>query len=156
MCEAREKIDVVKKLIRMDAFRALAFVRDIANLGVLAEKLQYKGLSVSVLHSDSKKQEREKAMKAFRAGDSPLLLATDVAARGLDIKDLTHVINVDLPGDATQYVHRAGRTGRLGATSGTIINIVTTNEERSLQKYARELEIPLHKKVLYKGQMKDA
>ena len=84
--------------------------------------------------------EREKALRKLRSGKSPLLLATDVAARGLDIKGLTTVIHVDLAANNDQYVHRSGRTGRAGA-DGTVISIVTEREERELKKIARELNI---------------
>ncbi|MDC3412705.1 DEAD/DEAH box helicase [Aquibacillus sp. 3ASR75-11] len=157
VCEQRDKIDVLRKMIRTEELKALVFVKEIGNLSVLAEKLQYKGSCVGVLHSDTKKQDRENAIKGFRSGIYPILLATDVAARGLDISDLTHVINLDLPKDVTQYVHRAGRTGRLGsASAGTVISIVTPYEARLLAKYGRKLGIIILKKELHKGKLIDA
>jgi superfamily II DNA/RNA helicase len=153
VCELRSKFDILGKLARIKNIKGLAFIRDIGNLTVMAEKLQYKGISLGVLHSDAKKAERETSLKNFRSGKSPLLLATDVAARGLDITEVTHVINVDIPNDLTQYVHRAGRTGRLGSTTGTVISIVTEREERTLKQYAKELGVVLHKQVFYQGQM---
>ena len=67
------------------------------------------------LHSDMKKEERKKALDAFRKGEARILIATDIAARGLDITGLTHVIHVDVPRTIEQYTHRSGRTGRAGA-----------------------------------------
>ncbi|MFC7393425.1 DEAD/DEAH box helicase [Scopulibacillus cellulosilyticus] len=154
VCEAREKIEVLRKIMRTGSLKALAFVKDIGNLSVLAEKLQYKGIPAGVLHSEAKKSERETALKNFRAGKYPLLLATDVAARGLDIEGLTHVIHVDFPESVTQYVHRSGRTGRQGS-SGIVISIVTPREERDLKKFCRECQIPVHRKILFKGQITD-
>ncbi|MDX8047295.1 DEAD/DEAH box helicase [Gracilibacillus sp. S3-1-1] len=156
VCEARDKIELLRKLVRNHDIKALVFVKDISTLSVLAEKLDYMGIHVEVLHSDSTKQERAKAMKEFREGKAELLLASDVAARGLDIPDLSHVIHMDLPKETTQFVHRSGRTGRLGATSGTVVSIVTDSEERQLQKFGRQLDLTISKKKLYKGELVDS
>lgn len=154
VCEQREKLEVLRRLLHVDSFKALAFIKDIGNLTVYKEKLEYKGIAPGVLHGESKKEERAAALKNFRSGKSPLLFATDVAARGLDIQGLTHVIHVDFPKDVKQYVHRSGRTGRQGA-EGTVISIVTEREERVLKQFARELGITVHKKVLYLGKIVD-
>ncbi|WP_407272864.1 DEAD/DEAH box helicase [Radiobacillus sp. PE A8.2] len=153
--EARDKIEFLRKLVRNHDMKALVFVRDINTLSVLAEKLDYMGIASGVLHSDTKKQEREKSIKEFREGKSELLLATDVAARGLDIPDLSHVIHMDLPLESNQYIHRSGRTGRLGSTTGTVISIVTVAEERELKKFARKLDITVIKKELSRGNIID-
>ncbi|WP_243290920.1 DEAD/DEAH box helicase [Bacillus sp. FJAT-47783] len=155
VCEAREKVDILRRVARIDGLKGLAFENDIGGLDVLAQKLEFKGISVGVLHSELKKEMRAKAIKVFRNGGYPLLLATDVAARGLDIKGLTHVIHVDFPETKAQYVHRSGRTGRLGSESGTVISIVTPREERKLKQFARELNIKVHKKVFVQGKMVD-
>lgn len=156
MCEQREKIEYLRKIGRLPGVKGIAFMKDIGNLTVVAEKLEYMGFPVGVLHSDSKKQEREKAIKAFRENKINLLLATDVAARGLDVKGITHVIHVDLPREPLQYVHRSGRTGRLGSTTeGTVISIINAQEEKQLMKIARELNLNLEKKVMARGQILD-
>lgn len=155
VCEPRDKVEILGKISRLKNIKGLAFVKDIGNLDMLAKKLQYNGVQVGVLHSDIKKQDREAALKNFRTGQIPLLLATDVAARGLDIPDITHVVHVDLPNEFTQYVHRSGRTGRLGSTFGTVISIVTEREKRTLKQFVRELDVPLHEKVFYMGQLQD-
>lgn len=155
LCETREKMDLLKKISHLPDSKALAFMRDIGNLSVLAEKLTYQGLTVGVLHSDTGKEERAKALKAFRSSDNALLLATDVAARGLDIDDLTYVVNVDLPKDETQYKHRAGRTGRLGSTGGTVVSLIESYELKKLKKLVEPLDVELQKKVLFKGQLTD-
>lgn len=154
VCEQRDKIDILRRLVRMGSMKALAFFNDIENLSILAEKLQYKGVDLGVLHSEANKAERAEAIKKFRLGEYPLLIATDVAARGLDIQGLTHVIQLNVPEKETQYVHRAGRTGRAGAT-GTVISIVTEREEKYLIRIAKELNLRLQKKYLYKGEIVD-
>ena len=153
--EARDKIILLEKLAKMADMRALVFGKDIGNLEVMASKLRFKGVDLGVIHGDSKKMDREAAIRAFRREESTILLATDVAARGLDIKGLPYVIHVDFPETLAQYVHRSGRTGRQGA-SGTVISIVTAREERELKKYARELNITVQKKELYKGKIVDS
>ncbi len=152
--EQRDKILLLEKLAKMQGMRALVFGRDIGNLDVMASKLSYKQVDLAVIHGDSKKMDREKAIRSFRQGKLPVLLATDVAARGLDIEGLPYVIHVDFPDSIAQYVHRSGRTGRQGA-SGTVISIVTPREERELRKYARELKLEVKKKELFKGKIVD-
>ncbi|WP_205948521.1 DEAD/DEAH box helicase [Pueribacillus theae] len=154
VCDKREKIDILRSLMRGHVSSALAFFRDVGNLNVIAAKLAYKGIEAGILHSESSKREREEAIKKFRSKDYSLLLATDLAARGLDIDGLSHVIHFDLPENANQYIHRSGRTGRMGA-EGTVISIVTASEERVLKKYSRDLNIPVHRKVLYGGKIRD-
>jgi superfamily II DNA/RNA helicase len=154
VCEQRDKIDVLRRIVKMEQMKALAFVKDINSLTVIGEKLKFKDVKLGVLDAAASKQDRERALKQLRAGEIPLLLATDVAARGLDIKGLTHVIHFDVPKDSGQYVHRSGRTGRMGA-SGTVLSIVTERDERVLNKYARDLGIKLQQKTLFKGQLAD-
>ncbi|MFJ7746460.1 DEAD/DEAH box helicase [Peribacillus sp. NPDC097295] len=148
--ERREKSKILEKITRLKDVKALAFLNDIAELSVLHEKLSYKGIEMGVLHGESNKVDREKALRKLRSGKSPMLIATDVAARGLDIKGLTAVVHIDMAESIDQYVHRSGRTGRAGA-DGTVISIVTEREERELKKMARELEIPLTKVDFYGG-----
>lgn len=150
VCEQREKAVMLERLVKNIPMKALGFVKDIGNLNVLGEKLEYKGVDVHLLHSDTKKEEREVALKSLRTEKQGLLLATDVAARGLDIAELSHVIHYDLPTTSSQYVHRSGRTGRQGA-SGTVVSIVTEREERELKKLGKELNISLKKNELYRG-----
>jgi superfamily II DNA/RNA helicase len=148
--ERREKSKILEKITRLEDVKALAFLNDIAELSVLHEKLSYKGIEMGVLHGESNKVDREKALRKLRSGKSPMLIATDVAARGLDIKGLTAVVHIDMADNIEQYIHRSGRTGRAGA-DGTVISIVTEREERELKKMARELEIPLTRVTFYGG-----
>lgn len=152
--EARDKIKLLEKISRLPSVKALVFVKDIGNLTVLSEKLAYKEIKTSVLHSDLNKMERQKSLRLFRQEKTPMLLATDVAARGLDIQGITHVVHFDFPKDLNQYVHRSGRTGRFGA-AGTVISLVTEREEREIKKYARELGISLEIKRFHSGNIVD-
>ncbi|MEH7116650.1 DEAD/DEAH box helicase [Neobacillus vireti] len=152
LCEPRDKIKLLEKIARLEKSKSLAFINDIGEIQVFKEKLLFKELSIGILHSDMKKLERQAALRDFRDGKMKMLIATDIAARGLDIQGISHVVQIDFPKDITQYVHRAGRTGRMGA-SGTVISLVTEREERELKRFCRELDIPLHKRVFYQGKI---
>ncbi len=152
--EKREKIDLLRSLTHLLPMKALAFVQDAAKISEIEAKLKYKGIALEVLAGGGDKAERKQSLENFRKGKIALLLATDVAARGLDIDGLSHVIQFDFPRDVEQYIHRSGRTGRMGAT-GTVISIITKNEEKLLQKYSKELGISFRKKELYKGKVID-
>ncbi len=150
IAEQRDKMKMLEKISRLNGIKGLVFVRDIGNLTVLSEKLDFKNIKVSTLHSDLDKTERQKALKDFKEGRTNLLLATDVAARGLDIKGITHVVHYDFPKDMEQYVHRSGRTGRFGA-SGTVLSIINEREERELKKFGNQLNIPVQKMMIRGG-----
>merc|ERR1719342_94457 len=94
--------------------RTLIFVQTKKNADFLASHLSQEGLPTTSIHGDRRQREREEALYDFRTGDKPILVATAVAARGLDIPGVAHVINYDMPDDVDEYVHRIGRTGRLG------------------------------------------
>jgi superfamily II DNA/RNA helicase len=151
-CEQRDKMKLLEKIARLENIKALTFINDITEVSVTATKLNYKDLSVGFLHSELNKMERQAALKAFRDGKLKMLIATDVAARGLDIQGVTHVVHLDFPKDLTQYVHRSGRTGRMGAI-GTVISLVTEREERELKTFSRKLTIPVYKRIFYKGEI---
>lgn len=152
LCEPRDKIKLLEKITRLDDSKSLAFINDIGEIEVFKEKFRFKELSTGILHSDMKKLERQAALRAFRDGKMNMLIATDVAARGLDIQGVTHVVQIDFPKDISQYIHRAGRTGRMGA-DGIVISLVTEREERELKRYCRELKVPLQKRVFYQGKI---
>jgi superfamily II DNA/RNA helicase len=152
LAEPRDKIKLLEKIVRLENIKALAFINDIGEIQIYKEKFNFKELSTGILHSDMKKLERQAELKAFRDGKTKMLIATDVAARGLDIQGVTHVVHVDFPRDIAQYVHRAGRTGRMGA-DGTVISLVTEREERELKRYCQELNVTPNKRIFYKGQI---
>lgn len=151
-CEPRDKMKLLEKIARLEDIKVLAFINDITEISVVAAKLNFKELSVGLLHGELKKMERQAALKNFREGKLKMLIATDVAARGLDIQGVTHVVHIDMPKDINQYIHRSGRTGRMGA-DGTVISLVTDREERELKQYCRKINVPVSKRVFYKGQI---
>lgn len=153
--ERRDKVEVLRRIYRMDEkIKALIFINDSFHIDELAAKFKYKKIPIGVLHSDANKKERAAAIQQFRSGKIPLLLATDIAARGMDIQGLTHVIHLDMPEKIEQYIHRSGRTGRMGA-KGTVISLVTPAEEKILLKYGKELGISITRKELYGGDVVD-
>ncbi|KEF37975.1 DNA/RNA helicase, superfamily II [Schinkia azotoformans MEV2011] len=153
--ERRDKVEVLRRIYRMDeSMKALIFINDSFHIDELAAKFKYKKIPIGVLHSAANKKERAAAIQQFRSGKLTLLLATDIAARGMDIQGLTHVIHLDMPEKIEQYIHRSGRTGRMGA-QGTVISLVTPTEEKTLLKYGKELGVAMTKKELYGGEIVD-
>ncbi len=126
------KRDVVSHLIRgRDLKQVLVFSNTKIGASRLARQLEQEGVRATAIHGDKTQQERMAALEAFKKGETDVLVATDVAARGLDITDLPCVINFDLPYNAEDYIHRIGRTGRAGA-SGDAISIFSDKDERLL------------------------
>lgn len=154
LSEQRDKIKVLEKIARLDGTKSLVFIKDIANLTIAAEKLRFKDIHVGQLHSDLDKQDRQRYLNKFRDGNNEMLLVTDIAARGLDIKGVTHVVHFDFPREQDQYVHRSGRTGRFGA-EGTVISIVNEREERDLKRFCKALNITPVQKEFYGGKIVD-
>ena len=109
--------------------QAFVFVNSKLGCARLARSLEKEGLKTTALHGDKSQDERLKALEAFKSGDVDLLVCTDVAARGLDIKDVPAVFNFDVPFNAEDYVHRIGRTGRAGA-SGLAVSFVASSDQR--------------------------
>jgi ATP-dependent RNA helicase RhlE len=120
----------------------LIFTRTRATANEVTEHLQTAHLPAEVLHAEKSQRERQQTLDAFRAGRFPTLVATDIAARGIDVTSITHVINYDLPAKADDYLHRIGRTGRMERT-GHAISLVTRGDLRTL----REIEEMLESKI---------
>jgi superfamily II DNA/RNA helicase len=127
-----DKRGVVKQILRERSItQALIFVNSKLGAARLARSFERDGLKTAALHGDKSQDERLKALDAFKRGEVDLLVATDVAARGLDIADLPAVFNFDIPFNAEDYVHRIGRTGRAGA-SGLAVSLATRDDTRLL------------------------
>lgn len=155
LAEQRDKIEVLRKLIRIIIpTRALIFINKSEEIEKMVEKLRYHGLEVEGIYGGAKKTERKKAIDDFRSGKSTLLVASDLAARGLDITGITHIFNLDLPEDPQLYLHRVGRTGRAG-NSGSAISIVNAKEVLYMKKLESTFEIRVSPKVMLHGKMVD-
>ncbi|WP_342514458.1 DEAD/DEAH box helicase [Sporosarcina sp. FSL K6-1522] len=148
--DVRDKTDVLRGISHLKGLRALAFINNVDQLRMKEMKLKYNEAPVAVLHSDMKKFERQQTLESFRKGDTRVLIATDLAARGLDIEGLTHVIHVDVPHTIEQYLHRSGRTGRAGA-DGEVLTLLSYAEERDYRKLTKGIKTV--QKVWYKGQL---
>ncbi len=144
----REKLDALCRVLDVETpTSAMIFCRTRAEADHLGESLQGRGYMAEVIHGDLSQTMRERVMKRFREGAVELLVATDVAARGLDIPDVTHVVNYDVPGDPESYVHRIGRTGRAGRT-GLAISLISPRERRQLQNIERVIRTRIMRQKL--------
>jgi ATP-dependent RNA helicase RhlE len=133
---ASEKTEWLARFLRQTDGPVLVFVRTKQGAERLARRLASFGLRAAALHADRTQQQRTQAVEGFRGGHYKVLVATDVAARGLDIDGITHVVNFEVPGSRETYVHRAGRTGRAAAT-GTALTLVAPEEQRAFQALQR-------------------
>ncbi|MHB1394138.1 MAG: DEAD/DEAH box helicase [Clostridia bacterium] len=155
VADQRDKIEVLRKLVAsVKPERAIVFINNSEELQQVTAKLQYHHLSAYDILGSASKEERKKALEGFRKGDIKLLVASDIAARGLDIKGVTHIFNLDLPGDPKGYLHRAGRTGRMGEP-GTSIFIVTEKEVPFVRRCERDFKIKITEKIISRGEILD-
>jgi ATP-dependent RNA helicase DeaD len=139
---ARDKYKVLKRIADFEPdIYAIVFCRTRKETQEVASKLINDGYNADALHGDLSQPQRDAVMQKFRLRNLHMLVATDVAARGLDVDDLTHVINFSLPDDAEIYTHRCGRTGRAGKT-GISISLVHLREKQNLQKIERLVKKP--------------
>lgn len=153
LTEQRDKIEMLRKLIAsIKPERAIVFINKSEEIELTSSKLQYHKISAYPIFGNASKEERKKAIEGFRTGKTKILVASDLAARGLDIEDVTHIFNLDLPEDSNEYLHRSGRTGRMGKP-GTIISIATQRETSILRRYERDFNIRIDPKDIYKGQI---
>ncbi|WHZ02110.1 DEAD/DEAH box helicase [Neobacillus sp. YX16] len=125
-------------------YLAVIFCRTKRRVSKLYEVLKSHKFLCDELHGDLSQAKREQVMKRFRDGDIQLLIATDVAARGLDVEGVTHVFNYDIPQDAESFIHRIGRTGRAG-TKGLAITFYSTDDRQTLDMIEKELKIKIQK-----------
>ncbi len=136
--QARDKYELLKRIADMNPdIYGIVFCRTRRETSEIANKLMHDGYNADAIHGDLSQAQRDEVMGRFRTKHLQILVATDVAARGLDVDDLTHVINYNLPDDDEVYVHRSGRTGRAGK-SGISIAIIHTRERRKLTDIERK------------------
>jgi ATP-dependent RNA helicase DeaD len=129
----------------------IIFCRTRSETKEVAEKLMKDGYNADALHGDLSQSQREYAMQRFRLRNLQMLVATDVAARGLDVEDLTHVINYNLPDDEEIYIHRSGRTGRAGK-NGISVSICNTREKSRIDRISKMLKKPIEYKSVPSGE----
>ncbi len=148
---AHHRYETLKRLIDFNpGMYGLIFTRTKADAQEIAEKLTREGYDIDALHGDLTQQQRDKVMGEFREKTLQLLIATDVAARGIDVKEITHVINYELPDDLEVYTHRSGRTGRAGST-GISMSIVHSREIGKLKQIERIAQAAFHKMEIPSG-----
>lgn len=141
----RGKQDALCKIIDEERpFMAIIFCRTKRRVRTLNNDLNRRGYNSDEIHGDLSQAKRERAMRAFRKSKTQFLVATDVAARGLDIEGITHIFNYDIPEEAESYIHRIGRTGRAGET-GTAITFVTPKDRQGLSDIERKIKMTLEK-----------
>ena len=153
--EQRDKFVLLRKLLHAldeEAERILIFMNDGPELDFLVDKLNYHKIRTYSLHGIVDKEERQKAMDEFRRGKIKILVSSDLAARGLDIPDITHVINMDFPAEPNEYIHRSGRTAR-GERTGQCYSLVNPKELAALRIYQRDFEIEVKPVHLVKGKI---
>jgi ATP-dependent RNA helicase DeaD len=142
---ARDKFEVLARVLDFETPPStIIFCRTKSEVDSLGERLSGRGYPAETLHGDLSQIQRDRVMSRFRSGQVELLVATDVAARGLDIDHVSHVVNFDIPIDPEVYVHRIGRTGRAGR-AGNAITLVTPRERRLLQTIVRATGAPIER-----------
>ncbi len=142
-----QKVEALTRILEVEDFDAMiVFVRTKNETETLAEKLRARGFSAMAINGDVGQAQRERTVAQFKSGQVDILVATDVAARGLDVERVSHVVNFDIPTDTESYVHRIGRTGRAGRT-GDAISFVTPRERyllKSIEKATRQPLTQMH------------
>ncbi len=148
---ANHRYEALKRLVDFNPdIYGIIFTRTKADAQHIAERLTREGYDIDALHGDLTQQQRDKVMGEFRDKTLQLLIATDVAARGIDVAGITHVINYELPDDVEVYTHRSGRTGRAGNT-GISISIIHSREMGKLRQIERMVQSPMHKMEIPSG-----
>ena len=133
----QQKLDALARILETEATDAvLIFTRTKTGAAEVAEKLQARGYAAEAMHGDMGQPQRESVIRRLRSGQVEIVVATDVAARGLDVERISHVVNYDIPYDVEAYVHRIGRTGRAGRT-GTAVLFISPRERRMMSEIER-------------------
>ena len=153
--ERREKFTILRKaLSSAKPKRAIVFVNDENSIEVINEKLNYHKYKSVCISGKMSKEDRKNAIMAFRSGKSPILVSSDLSARGLDIPDVSHIFNLDFPGSKNEYLHRCGRSGR-GNKKGHAISIVTNQNLGTIRDYRRQFKINMRPVELKEGKFVD-
>jgi ATP-dependent RNA helicase RhlE len=135
-----QKLGLLDQMLRQEEGTFLVFSRTKHGADRISKKLERLGHDADVIHGDRSQSQRTAALKGFQNGKHRVLVATDVAARGIDVQDIAHVVNYDLPNASDDFVHRIGRTGRAGS-KGVATTFVMPQEKHDARKLERELKI---------------
>ncbi|NLZ49160.1 MAG: ATP-dependent helicase, partial [Clostridiales bacterium] len=153
ICDERDKIVILRKLVHaLKPKKALVFINRSYDIAKTSSKLNYHKLKAEGLHGTKHKEERKRVLQDFRLGKLQLLVASDIAARGLDIKGVSHVFNLEVPEDPKDYLHRAGRTGRAGKR-GVSITIASQREVKLIKAISKAYKIKIEEKEIFNGQL---
>lgn len=153
IAEQRDKIETLRKLIRLiEPAKALVFLNKNDQIDNLIFKLKHHGFKAESIHGSDKSIDRKKIMNDFKTGKINIMIASDIAARGLQMDGVTHVFNMDLSEDPKDYLHRVGRTGRNG-TDGTALSIVTEKELPLIRKIENTYKITIKRHILRNGEI---
>ncbi|MGQ7278928.1 DEAD/DEAH box helicase [Brevibacillus thermoruber] len=151
-----DKMDALVDLLeRENPYLCIVFANTQARVQQLTARLQENGFAAEALYGDLSQNKREQLMKQFREIKFQYLVATDIAARGLDVEGVTHVVNYDVPNDVESYIHRVGRTGRAGQ-KGTAISLVSPRQKGIMTRFAKATKAPIEEKLLVAGRHLDA
>ncbi|MFT5874227.1 MAG: ATP-dependent RNA helicase DeaD [Clostridium sp.] len=153
LVERRDKLLLLRKLISATKpEKAIIFINKSDEVEITTSKLSYHGLKVEGIHGTSEKENRKKAIEDFNTGKIQLLVASDLAARGLDIERVTHIFNLDIPENSKDYLHRVGRTARMGQ-HGLALSIVEERELDLIKTYEKDFSIEILPKDIYMGRI---
>jgi ATP-dependent RNA helicase DeaD len=151
-----KKIEVLRRVLNLDdSSGALVFVNEQHRVGVLCDQLYENGIIAAPLTGEESRDDRTEVMRRLREGrlgERPIVVCTEIAARGIDVPGLNYVVNFDLPTDADHYVHRAGRTAR-GGRGGTCITLCEEREIFIVEKFEKSLDITVREGELFEGQL---
>lgn len=151
--DRRERIETLRRLAQsLKPEKAIVFINTTYDLEESTQKLKYHHYNAENIHGENSKNDRKNVINDFKTGKLQYLIATDIAARGLQIDGISTVINVNLPEDSKEYLHRAGRCGRNGQ-QGICISIITENELPKIKSYQKEFNINIIQKKIFQGKL---
>ncbi|MDB1942283.1 DEAD/DEAH box helicase [Clostridium tertium] len=149
--DSRKKVETLRKLLNaLKSPKVLVFNNDSYTTNTAVEYLSFNNVKVAAIGGNGKMEDRKRALENFRKGKINVLISSDIAARGLDIKGVTHVVNFDIPEDSKDYLHRAGRVGRAGET-GEVFSLVDDKEEKIIKIHEKNFKINISERDLYRG-----
>ncbi len=153
--EQREKIDIARKILNaLEYTKVLVFTSRADQVEIIKQKLRFKNINCSALHAKTSGKERKSTIDRFRSGKEKILVTSDLSARGLDIPEISHIIQMDFPSDGDFFVHRAGRTARAGKT-GTNIVIGDEYELKNFAALEKKLKITVYPKEMRNGKISE-